>query len=330
MKFLVIGCGSIGKRHIGNLITLSVNDMIASDVRLDRLDEVEKAYGIKTYINIEEAFEQKPDVALIASPTRLHVQQALVAARKGCHLFVEKPLSHVLDGVDELIEVAARNSLTTLVGCNMRFYAPISLMKELLDSGGVGGVISARLQAGFYLPDWHPWEDYHQSYSANRGLGGGVILDGIHEIDYIRWFLGDVKQVFCFGGKLSDLEIDVEDTAEILFKFETGAIAEVHLDYIQRARGRSCQLIGDKGTIIWDQSDRTVKLYSAEVKHWQVYPESFDANINEMYLKEMQHFVKCIGNKENSINDLKQAKRVLEIALAAKESARTGQIINLS
>jgi len=239
MKLLVIGCGSIGERHIRNLKALSVGDIIANDISVNRLVEIEKAYGIKTYIDIEEALAQKPDAVLIATPTSSHLPQALVASKRGCHLFIEKPLSHTLDGVDELIEIVAQKKLVALISCNMRFHHSILLMKELLDRGSIGKVISARLQSGFYLPDWHPDEDYRESYSANKHLGGGVILDGIHEIDYIRWFLGEIRQVFCFAGKFSNLEIDTEDIAEILLKFETGAIAEIHLDYIQRFRGRS-------------------------------------------------------------------------------------------
>lgn len=329
MKFLVIGCGSIGKRHIGNLKTLSVNDVIASDVRMDRCKEVEKAYGIKTYVDIEEALDQKPDAVLIATPTSLHLTQALAAAKRGCHLFIEKPLSHSLDGVDELLKVVAQKNLVTLVGCNMRFHHSVLLMKELLDKGSIGKVISARLQTGFYLPDWHPYEDYRKSYSANKHLGGGAILDGIHEIDYIRWFLGEVQQVFCFAGKFSDIEIDTEDMAEILLKFETGAIAEVHLDYIQRTRGRSCYLIGDEGTIIWEQNEATVRFYSAENGYWQVYPEPFAYSINDMYIKQTEHFISCIEKGKPPMGNEKEAKRVLEVALAAKESARTGKIISL-
>lgn len=329
MKFLVIGCGSIGKRHIRNLKNLSVHDIIANDIREDRLEEVKKAYGLRTYIDIEEALKQEPDAALITTPTSLHLQQALTVSKRGCHLFIEKPLSHTLDGINEFIEIVTQKKLVVLVGCNMRFHSNILLIKELLDKKSIGNVICARLQSGFYLPDWHPYEDYRKSYSANKRLGGGVILDGIHEIDYIRWFLGEIGQVFCFAGKFSHLEIDTEDMAEILLKFETGAIAEIHLDYIQRFRARSCHLIGDRGTIIWDQKERAVRLYSAGNNHWRVYPESFDNDINKMYIKEMQHFIRCIEGKEQSVRNEKEAKRVLEIALAAKKSAQTHQIIKV-
>jgi len=329
-RFLVVGCGSIGKRHIDNLIALKAGDIIAHDVSQERLSGVAREYNIKAYNSLDDALTQKPDAAFICTHTSLHIAPALSAAKSNCHLFIEKPLSHSLEGVDELIKIVAQKSLVTLVGCNMRFHPGIVIMKELLDKNSVGRVICARIQAGKYLPDWHPWEDYRRGYSARQDLGGGIILDGIHEIDYITWFLGEVSQVFCFSGKLSSLEIDTEDTAEILLRFSSGAIAEVHLDYIQRSYGRSCQIIGEEGTILWDLNERQVKLYTAESGTWQKFFQKPDYDTNEMYIEETKHFLQCIEGKNRPLQEINSAKRVLEIALAAKEAAKTGKVVRLS
>jgi len=325
MHFLVVGCGSIGKRHIRNLRTLRVAGIIAQDEQPERCHEVEQEYGVKAYNKVEEALAEKPDVALICTPTSRHMPPALTAARSGCHLFIEKPLSHCLDNVNELLEIVAQKNLVTLVGCNMRFHPGIAMMKELLDNRGVGRVICARVQSGQYLPDWHPWEDYRQGYSANEFLGGGVILDGIHEIDYITWLLGEVSQVFCISGKLSSLEIDTEDTAEILLQFRSGPIAEVHLDYIQRSYSRSCQIIGEEGTILWDFGQRQVRFYSAQTGRWKTFKQKHRYDANTMYIDEMKHFLQCIDGKTKPTQDINHGKTVLEIALRAKESARTGK-----
>ncbi len=329
MLTLVIGCGSIGKRHIRNLRSLDFGDIIACDIEPERCDEVEQEYNIKTYNNIGEAFAQKPEVVFICTPTSLHIPLAISAAQHGCHLFIEKSLSHSFDNIDELIEIVIKRELVNLVGCNVRFHPSIALMKELLQKESIGKVLCARVQAGQYLPDWHPWEDYRLGYSASSALGGGVILDSIHEIDYISWFLGEVKQVFCFSGKYSSLEIDTEDMAEILLSFHSGAIAEIHLDYIQRSYVRSCQLIGEEGTILWDFNDKLVKLYSARTKDWQVFPEEVDYDTNQMYIEEMRHFIQCLGGKAEPMQDIKSAKNVMEIALAAKTSSRKGKVVNL-
>ena len=329
MLILVAGCGSIGKRHIRNLQALKVGDIIAYDVQRSRSSQVEQEFSIKTYDDLERALAQHPEVTLVCTPTSLHIPLAVSAARQGCHLFIEKPLSHSVDGVDELIGIITDKSLVALVGCNMRFHPGIALMKELLEKESIGKILGARVEAGQYLPDWHPWEDYRQGYSANRFLGGGVILDVIHEIDYITWFLGDVSRVVCFSGKLSSLEIDTEDIAEVLLWLESGAIAEVHMDYIQRSYGRSCQLIGEEGTILWDFSDRQVKVYSSRTGEWQVFSESLDYDTNQMYIDEMKHFVQCLEGINRPVQDVKAGKRTLEVALAAKESSETGKVINL-
>lgn len=329
MKWLVIGCGSIGKRHIRNLQTLNAGEIIAQDVKPDRCREVEREYGVKAYNDLEEALGEKPQVALICTPTSWHVASALAAARRRCHLFIEKPLSHSLEKIDELIDVVEKKKLVTLVGCNMRFHPGIVKMKELLDSGGIGKVLCARVQAGQYLPDWHPWEDYRKCYSANKSLGGGVILDGIHEIDYVRWFLGEVEQVFSFSGKFSSLEINTEDMAEILLKFKSGSVAEVHLDYLQRFYGRSCQLIGEEGTILWDFHEKQVKLYSAKSEKWETFSQDPAYDINQMYVDEIKHFIFCLQGKARPMQDIKEGKKVLEIALAAKKSASRGKLMDI-
>ncbi len=329
MLFLVVGCGSIGKRHIRNLRALGAGEIIAHDLNMECCREVEQEYRVKAYDNLDEALAQKPDAAFICTPTSLHIPPALSAARNGCHLFIEKPLSHSLGGVDELLELVAQKNLVTLVGCNMRFHPGIALMKKLLEEGIIGKVLSARVQAGQYLPDWHPGEDYRQGYSANKALGGGILLDGIHEIDYITWFLGEASRIFCFSGKLSSLEIDTEDTAEIILWLKSGAMSEVHLDYIQHPYGRSCQLLGEEGTILWDFHDKQVKLYTTRTKKWRKFHEPTDYDINQMYIEEMKHFIRCLEGKGRPMQDIKTGKKVLEIVLAAKESAKTGKVINL-
>ncbi len=328
--FLVIGCGSIGKRHIKNLLALGVQDIIAFDIQAARMEEVKESFGITVLNSLEEGWEQKPKIAVVAAPTSLHIPLALEAAERGCHLFIEKPLSHAMDGIDELVNVVKERNLITLVGCNMRFHPGIMQVKRLIEEGALGNVIAARVEVGLYLPDWHPWEDYRQMYSAQRDLGGGVILDAIHEIDYIRWMLGEVTEVACFSDKISNLEIETEDVAAILLRFDCGAIGEVHLDYVQRAYSRSCHIIGEEGTIHWDWCEGIVRWYSAKTKKWKIYENPPEWESNKMYIDEMEYFRACIHNKTTSFLDVEQAKQVLRIALAAKHSAFVKKTVFLS
>lgn len=327
-RFLVIGCGSIGKRHLRNLQRLGVKDIAAVDVHEGRLEEVRKKLGVHVFDDLDTALCSGVKTALICTPTSLHIPHALAAARAGCHLFIEKPLSHSLEDVDELVEEVERHGLVTLVGCNFRFHPGLQQTKTLLEEGAIGPVVSARAEFGQYLPDWHPWEDYRCGYSAQRGLGGGVILDRIHEFDYVRWLLGEVTEVYCMADHLSGLEIDTEDIAEVIMRFTTGVVASIHLDYVRRTYKCELEVVGEEGTIRWSFQHRSVSWYVASKKVWHrmQWPHY---ETNDMYLAEIKHFFAALAGQEDSIQDVRDAKRVLEIALAAKHSAETGRKVIL-
>ncbi|MEM2618817.1 MAG: Gfo/Idh/MocA family oxidoreductase [Candidatus Hadarchaeales archaeon] len=196
----------------------------------------------------------------------------------------------------------------------------------MLEREEVGKILSARAEVGQYLPDWRPWQDYRKSYTAQKRLGGGIILDGSHELDYMRWLLGEVREVSCMAGKLSRLEVDTEDTAEVLLRFRSGAMAAVHLDFIRHDYTRNCELIGEKGTIIWNYPDRLVKVY-VRGKPWRTLKVGGDPN--EMYIQEMKHFIRCVRGEEKPLVSGEEGKKTLEIALAAKKAAQTGRIVKI-
>ncbi|MFC1585959.1 Gfo/Idh/MocA family protein [Fibrobacterota bacterium] len=312
-RFLVIGCGSIGKRHIGNLLKLGVEDITAFDIDKRRLEEVEAGFKVKTLDSLEKAYESSPFAALITAPTNLHLPLAVQAAGHGCHLFIEKPLSHNLDGVDELLDIVKVKKLITLVGCNMHFHPGLRKVKELIDQGVIGNIVSARVEFGQYLPDWHPEEDYRKNYSARKELGGGIILDAIHELDYIRWLLGEVTDIACFFGKLSNLEIETEDTASMLLRFKSGAIGEVHVDYVQREYSRTCKITGNEGTITWDVGTACVRCFKTAKGAWEEILDFSEWNPNHMYLDEMNYFLNCPEQ------DVIEGYKVLQLAVKAKE-----------
>jgi predicted dehydrogenase len=304
-------------------------DVIAYRV-CGRDDEALSAqYGFVSYNDLDSALAQKPDAVLVTNPTSLHIPVALAAAEVGCHLFIEKPLSHTLDGVDELIAAVSRRHLVSLVGFNMRFHPGLQLIKRFLDENRIGRVVSVRAQVGQYLPDWHPWEDYRKTYSASRELGGGVILDLIHELDYLYWFFGPVRQVFCMAGHHSSLDIQTEDIAEILLVFESDIVASVHLDYVQRSASRTCHIIGEEGTIRWDYFANQVEVFDAALSRWLAFAQvGFERN--QMFIDEIKHFLACLEGRQTSVIDVREGKRVLEIALAAKASAADARKLTLS
>jgi len=323
IKFLVVGCGSIGKRHLGNLRSLGAGKLIAVDPDSSRRQEAVSLFDLEAYASLESALEQMPHAALICTPNSLHLQGAMAAAESGCHLFIEKPLSHSMQGVEDLILEVEKRGLVTLIGSNFKFHPSFSKMKEVIDSGILGRIHSARCQFGQYLPDWHPWEDYRNSYSARSDLGGGILLDS-HEFDYMQWFLGQMEDVFCLASKLSNLEIDTEDTAEVLLKFKNGTIAGIHLDYTQRAYQRNYEFFGENGTLKWDFSDRRVCLYLANENKWEIFEEPRNYDFNEMYKAEMKHFIDAVMNGKKTITDIYAGWNILQAILAAKKSAMQG------
>jgi predicted dehydrogenase len=331
-KILVVGCGSIGQRHIRNLQSLGA-DVAVCDSRADQLSNVKNLYKIKEiYTNLDEALSGNLNGIVVCTPTALHVPVASAAAKKGCYIFVEKPLSDSLDNVDDLLKTVKKNNASLMLGFNLRFHPCLQKIKDILDEGKIGRTISAKAEVGQYLPDWHPSEDYRKSYSAQKALGGGIILDAIHEIDYVRWFLGDVSEVFCYADKLSHLEIDTEDIAEILLRFKSKAIGNIHMDYVQRVYNRKCEIVGDEGTVTWNFSDNIVRLYTAKSKQWQLFPisnEQTGFDFNQTYLQEMKCFIQCLTEKLSPPVDGTDGKRIQEIALAAKKSAEIAEVIRL-
>jgi predicted dehydrogenase len=302
-----------------NLKRLGVTDITAFDVREDRRREVEEQFGVQVFAELSSALEGA-SAALVCTPTRLHLDHALMAARANCHLFIEKPITDGLEGLDRLLEEIKQRKLVTLVGCNFRFHPGLRHVKYLLDEKAIGTVISARAQFGQYLPDWHPWEDYRQGYSARHSMGGGVVLDRIHEFDFMYWLLGEIVGIYAVLGHLTCLEIDTEDVAEIVLRFASGAFGSIHLDYVRRTYECSLEIVGDEGTIQWRFQDHSVRWYLAGEARWHSLQWSrYDAN--EMYLAEMLHFLACLGGEEQPLVDGPIGKRVLEIALAAKKSA---------
>lgn len=317
---LLIGCGSIGKRHLRNLKALGAGPLYAFDPAPERVAQAVEQTGARGFADLAAALAMKPGLVIVASPNSLHLSHALAAARAGAHLFIEKPLSHSLDGVDELRRVVEREGLTALVGCNMRFHPGVALARRLVMEGAIGRVSAAEAVCVSYLPDWHPGEDYRKNYSARKDLGGGVILDAIHEIDYVLDMLGAPEEVSCRAGTFGDLGIETEDTADISLRLRGGARASIHLDYLSKVPRRGCSLTGTLGKLEWDWDRPAVRLYTEAAGTWTELPCPFPDE-NQMYVDELRHMLDCVAGKARPAQGLGEATLALRTALAAKDSA---------
>ena len=216
-KILVVGYGSIGKRHIENLLSISNLEVIVCTKRKD-IGKLKK--HAKVYRTIERCLKEKPDIGIIANETSLHIPTAIKLAKAGLDIFLEKPLSNSLKDVEKLHAIIKRKKLITQMGCNMRFHPCIKKIKNMIEQQKIGRIISAQVQNCSYLPDYHPWEDYRKGYAARKDLGGGIILTQIHEIDYMYWLFQEVENVISMSGKFSDLDVTAEDYVSSLLKFK--------------------------------------------------------------------------------------------------------------
>jgi predicted dehydrogenase len=327
-KIAVIGCGSIGRRHIANLNSLGFHKIIACDTDEERLHYVKKRCSLQqTLSNSEELTSKGVDAALICTPPNSHVSIAMEMLRNGIHTFVEKPFSHTLEGVDNVIDEASKRELILCIDYNLRLDRGITKIKDVLESGALGDVLSAQASFGQYLPDWRPWQDYKQSYSAKKSLGGGILLDGSHELDYMRWLLGDIRQIACFAGKLSRLEIETEDVVSLIFRCTNNVIGEIHVDCIRPGYSRKCEIIGDKGVVTWDYDKCIVRIQYLGSKKIQTMRTPEDKNM--MYIDAIRNFLNSIQGKEKPFCDGFDAKKTLILSLAAKKSNEDGLVVTI-
>jgi predicted dehydrogenase len=339
LKILIAGYGSIGRRHLRNLAALGITELIVYHTGHSTLPQ-DELKGIKVETDLNQALEHQPDAVIIANPTALHMDIAIPAATAGCHLFIEKPVSNNLERIGILKSLLLRKQKHTLVGFQYRFHPGLQTIKRLVTNGAIGRPLEAHAHWGEYLPNWHPWEDYRLSYSARSDLGGGVALTLCHPLDYLRWIIGEVENIWAFTGKISDLEIQVDDTAEICMLYRVGsgkapgnssgvAIGSVHLNYHQQPTLHKMSISGTQGTLQWDNSDGAVHLYNQSGTPSEVFPLKPGFERNDMFIAEMQHFLDVIQGKAQPVCSLEDGERIQRIIEAAYSSSQSGKRISI-
>ena len=331
MKYLCIGSGSIGKRHIRNLMSIGVKaeDISAMDPREDRRNEIINMGIRDVYSTLEEALETNDYYAsIVCSPTDCHIRQGIDLASRGIHILMEKPLADNLEGIEEFKAEIEKNNVVVLMAYIFRFSPLTEKVQEILNSGVIGKVLYVRGEFSEYLPDWHPYEDYRSFYMAEKKQGGGSILDQSHIMDLVHYLFGEFETVYALNGNLSSLEVNSDDYSELTIGLKNGIIASVHTDMFGRDHKKEIEVKGEKGNIYWSPTNNFVTHYDAESKVKKLY-NKFPTDFNLNYIKELSHFIACCEGREAPLATLQQGIETMELILGAYKSVKTGAAVKV-
>lgn len=321
----VLGQGSIGRRHARLLVELGcdvvVHDPAAGEAVVP---------GVR-WAGDEQRALAGAGAAIVASPTSEHLAQAHRAIAAGCHVLVEKPLAVSADGVDELLAAADAAGVAVAVAMNLRFHPGPVGVRAAIGAGEIGELLVAHVTCGTYLPDWRPQVDYRQSYSARRALGGGVLLDVVHEIDYASWIVGEVVEVSAWLGRVSALEIDVEDVALLALRHASGALSTVALDYLDRSYRRGCRIVGSEASVEWSWPDERIRLLGPG---GSVEERAAPSAVDPAYRAQLAEFVDVATRGRDALASSRlvpahEAARTMRLLDAARESAAGGRRVAL-
>jgi predicted dehydrogenase len=316
MRALVLGCGSIGSRHARNLIALGI-DVTVADGDESAARALASSAGA-TAVSRDSA--PLCELVVVATPSAHHVDDLTWALQRGADVFVEKPLAASLDELDRArAEARAHPDRIVMVGCNLRFSEGFTALEANLTA--VGRPVSLLVDYGWWLPAWRPASDYRTQYSAHRSMGGGIVLDAIHEIDYTLALAGPADEVAGVCTSSGVLDIDVEDVADISLRHRNGAQSNIHLDYLRRTYSRSCTVIGSDAQITWDVPRGVVELVAEAGAEPRPLAMSVDSDPNTQYVEEMRHLLASITSRSPTRNDVERAAATLEIALTARDGA---------
>ena len=332
-RILIVGLGSIGTRHLRTARKLFPD----ADLRVLRHLECVSIpeYDDGCFSSMEHAVDFLPQIAVIACPAPFHIGAAQHLAEAGVNLLIEKPLSSSIEGVAQLNETCQKQGTVLLTAYNLRFLPSLQCFRNLLLlDHAIGKVLSVRCEVGQYLPSWRPDTDYRQSVSARQELGGGVLLELSHELDYLRWIFGEVDWVRATLSKQSSLDIDVEDTAHLIVGFVSAnggnqVIATVNMDFIRHDTTRICTAIGEHGSLRWNGLTGVVEQYDVGGKEWR---ERFhyEYQRDDSYMAEWQNFIDCVNEHKIPLITGEDGLKVLQIIEAARLSAVSGGTVSVT
>jgi spore coat polysaccharide biosynthesis protein SpsF len=290
---LIIGSGSIGQRHIRNLRKLGISDIITLRSKKGHFKKLPRDLQVIEIDNWHDAIRKKPDIAVISNPTSLHLEAASKISQHVKGVFIEKPLSHSMDGCQDLIDTLLEKKVVSFVGYNLMFHPIIKKIIKFYDENDVGEIINIQCMVGQWLPDWHPYEDYKKSYFARKDLGGGVALTLIHEIHLAIKLAGLPIRVSGEITGYKKLDLDVDVCSDLMLKHKTGSVSQIHLDYLQQPSHRSGLVTFEKAWLGYDfnKFELTAQRINEEP---QVLWNNSDYDSNQMYVDQLKEFIRFV------------------------------------
>ncbi len=339
-KILVCGLGSIGQRHVRQIKKLLNNKIEIRALRLRKQNIVitdqlqvksgvipEDEYNLKVFYSIDEAFNWKPDVVFITNPISMHIETAILAAEVGASIFIEKPLGCSLKGLSKLKKLVEEKNLTCMIGYQMRYHPGYKKAKEIIAKGTIGEIIYGDFHFGEWLPGMHPYEDYKTSHASKKEQGGGVIFCLSHKIDLAYWMFGLPFSIYALGGKISNLELNVEDNVDIMLGYKNAKYRfplHIHLDFIQNEKKCYLNIIGNKGSVYFDYCKNELILNINNKQESIITYNEFQRN--DMFMMELKDFFSCIKSKEDTPITLNDGINVLEICLKSHNSLKNNLV----
>lgn len=327
---LIVGSGSVGKRHATNLEKFGCR-ISCTDPRLDRVEEL--AAAVKTrvtgYSDIKEALSSDQfDGVVIGSPTKYHPEQGIIVLEAGIPVLMEKPIAITLKEALVLKNVASREATPFLLGYTWRWWEPLNRVRNLVGEGHIGKVYHVQFYMSAHLEDWHPWERYQDFFMSNKSLGGGALLDESHWIDLMIWFFGVPQSVVGKVEKTSDLDIETDDNVDFFSFYEDGKRIYVHLDLFGRPHERFIRFVGEKGTIYWSSEPNEIRISLGGENNISV--EKFDCIRNDMFEAVAEEFLEMLSGKREETCSLEDGINTMKIIEAVRESSITGRCISVS
>ena len=301
LRFLIVGLGSMGKRRIRNLLANGEKEIVGFDARPDRNKEAEERYGIRTVRRFPNVSPTDFDALIISTSPNTHGEYIRYALANKKHFFVEHPTSD--DGYKEIF--ANKDATVKAQSCTFLFNPAIKSMKKILNEGKIGKILAFQYHMGQYLPDWHPWEDYRTVYFSKKETSACREMF-CFELIWLNYLIGsEVRELFGSIVKLSELDMDADDTVTAAVTYKNNVRGTVLIDVISRKPFRTLRILGSEGVLEWERFENAIKVFTVATKRTKVTcvpkgnPEKGYTNDEEMYIEEIKAFLDTINRRSS-------------------------------